>query len=62
MSYLKIVGVAQFQRWNRTEEPSKLPCCICAEPIIVPQAKFLRPAAPQQADPKVLDSTAEIGA
>jgi len=53
---------AEFQRWNGTEQPSKLPYRICAELKFVPQAKFFRPAVHQQADSKIFDPSAEIGA
>ena len=55
----EIVDVTQFQRWNRSEQPTKLPCRVRAQLKFVPQAKFFRPAAHQQADAKVLDPAAE---
>jgi hypothetical protein len=59
---LGIVNAAQFQRRNRIQQPSELPCSIRPDLKFVSQANFLRSALHQQANPKIFDPAAEIDA
>ena len=58
----EIVDVAQFQRWNRSEQPTKLRCRVCAQLKFVPQANFFRPVAHEEAHTTILDPAAETAA
>jgi hypothetical protein len=58
----EIVDVAQFQRRNRIEQPSKLPWRVRAQLKRVLQAQFFRSAARHQAEMNVLNPAAAIGA